>query len=438
MLFCSEKIFSHTEQIQNSVSQFVNEWLVQLGVADNTAAWLKVVVMLLAIVILSLLLDWITKKVVITFLKRAARRTKTLWDDALLKRRVLHRIIHIIPALIVYIFIPIALQEFNPIYYLVIQALAKVFIVFIVVLALDAFLNATHDIYLTFEISKTKPIKGYIQVVKIIIYLIGSVLMLSILINKSPWYFIGGLGAFAAVLILVFKDTLLSLVASIQISANDMLRPGDWISMPDFGADGDVVEINLTNVKVRNWDKTISSIPTYALISNSFKNWRGMEESGGRRIMRSILIDINTIKFCDQSTLEEFKKIVLIKEYIENKQKEIEQFNKTNNISDELPVNGRRQTNIGVFQEYLRQYIRNNPNLNPEMTHMVRQLEPTEKGVPVQIYLFSKVKTWVDYEKIQADLFDHIFAVLPFFELKPFQNPSGRDIQAALSIIHKD
>ena len=416
-----------TTEIQKTVSYHVNEWLTQAGVASDTASWLKTVVMIAAIILLSFLANWITKKIILGILNKIAKKTKTNWDDKLISRRVFHKLAHLAPALVVYLLAPVALLEYNELFYQVVQSAAKIYMVLVVLLSIDAFINAGHDIYQSYEIAKTKPIKGYLQVVKILIYLVAAILILSIFIGKSPWFLLGGLGAFAAVLMLVFKDSILGFTGSIQLSANDMVRPGDWISMPDFGADGTVIEMNLTTVKVQNWDKTISTVPTYSLITNSFKNWRGMEESGGRRIMRNIIIDINSIKFCSNEMIEKFKKFRLINEYVVNKEKELEEYNAKHNLDNSIVVNGRRQTNIGIFQEYLRRYLKENENIREDMTFLVRQLQPTELGLPIQIYVFSKIQAWVDYEKIQADIFDHALAVLPQFELLAFQNPSGRD-----------
>lgn len=420
------------DEIQRTVSNYVNDWLTQAGVADNTATWLKTVIIIVGIALLSFLANWITKKIILTVLNRIAKKTKTKWDDAIIERRVFHKLAHIAPAIVIYLLAPVALLEYKEWIYLVVQAGAKIYMVLIVLLSINAFINAGNDIYNTYEISKTKPIKGYLQVLKIVVYLIAAILIISILINKSPWYLLGGLGAFAAVLMLVFKDSILGFTGSIQLTANDMVRPGDWISMPDFGADGDVIEMNLTTIKVQNWDKTISTIPTYSLITNSFKNWRGMEESGGRRIMRNIIIDINSVKFCDEAMIERFKKFRLIKDYIENKEKELEEHNKKHDIDNAVVVNGRRQTNIGVFQEYLRQYLKANENIHEDMTFLIRQLQPTEQGLPIQIYVFSKVQAWVAYEQIQGDIFDHALAVLSQFELRAFQNPTGGDFEKAL------
>jgi miniconductance mechanosensitive channel len=246
---------------------------------------------------------------------------------------------------------------------------------------------------------------------------------------------IGGLGAFSAVLMLIFKDPILGFVGGIQLSVNKMLAPGDWISMPKFDADGTVIDISLTTVKVQNWDKSISMIPTYSLISDSFRNWKGMEESDGRRIKRWINIDVKSIRFCTPEMLQKFEKIEYLTYYIQHKQKELEEYNASRNVDNSIMVNGRRQTNIGVFRAYLVEYLRNHPNINPEMTLMVRQLQPTEKGLPIEIYGFSKIKAWEQYEAIQSDIFDHVLAVVPEFDLRIFQNRTGDDVAVAAALM---
>ncbi len=283
--------------------------------------------------------------------------------------------------------------------------------------------------YETLPVAKDRPIKGYIQIVQIIIYCAVIILVLSTILGKSPFKLLAGIGALAAVLILVFKDTILGFIAGIQLAANNMLQIGDWISMPKHHADGTVTEITLNTVKVQNWDKTISTIPTYALVSDSFENWRGMEESGGRRIKRHINIDMRTVKFCTPEMLKRFKKIIYLKEYIESKEKEIKNYNKENNIPDEIVVNGRRMTNLGTFRKYLEFYLKNHPMIHNDMTFLVRHLQPSEKGIPLEIYVFSKDLRWAYYESIQADIIDHVLAVIPEFDLSVFQNPTGEDFK---------
>ncbi|MEA3504866.1 MAG: mechanosensitive ion channel, partial [Bacteroidota bacterium] len=305
-----------------------------------------------------------------------------------------------------------------------------IYIIIVVLLAIDAFINSINNIYKeSFEISKSKPIKGYLQTVKIILFSLGGIIIISTAIGKSAIFLLSGLGALTAVLMLVFKDPILGFVGSIQLSANDMVRPDDWISMPDYGADGTVIDMNLTTVKVRNWDQTISTIPTYALVANSFQNWRGMEEGGGRRIMRSIKINVKSIKFCSPELLAKLKNNRLIADYLKEKEDELKKHNEKYDINPKVKINTRRQTNIGVFRNYLVNYLESHPQINRDMTLIVRQLETTETGLPLQIYCFTSEKAWVQYENIQSNIFDHILTVMPEFELELFQNPSGDDFK---------
>ncbi len=283
------------------------------------------------------------------------------------------------------------------------------------------------SIYNTFPISKTRHIKGYVQLVQILIVFIGILVIISVIFDAELKGLFLGLGTFAAVLLLVFKDTILGFVASIQVAMNNMVNPGDWISMPGRKTDGVVLEINLNTVKVQNWDKTISTIPTYALVSESFQNWKGMEESGGRRIKRSLSIDMTSVKFCSDEMINRFTRIQLLKDYIDSKEKELNEYNEKNKIDPSVLANGRRMTNLGIFRKYLEGYLHAHPLIHDKMTFLVRQLQPTDKGIPLEIYVFSKDQEWANYEAIQADIFDHILAVIPEFELKVFQNPTGSD-----------
>ncbi|HRY99117.1 MAG TPA: mechanosensitive ion channel family protein, partial [Bacteroidales bacterium] len=374
--------------------------------------------------------------IILRVLKIITRKTKTFWDDVLLERKVFNKLSHLVPALVVYMVAPAALENY-PVWLKITQSGMGIFMLAILLMVINSFLTAILDIYQNYEISKVKSIKGYVQVARIIAYFIIVILIIAILIGKSPILLITGLGAFAAVLLLIFKDTILGLVGSIQLSANDMVRPGDWITMPSFGADGTVTDIGLTTVKVQNWDKTISTIPTYALVSNSFQNWRGMEESEGRRIKRSVRIDMNSVMFCTEEMLNEFRRIHLIRDYIDRKEQELKDYNNSLGIDQSVVVNGRRQTNLGVFRAYLENYLRNNPHIHQNMTFVVRHLESQENGIPMEIYVFSKVKEWESYERIQADVFDHVLASIGHFGLRVFQNPTGVDMRS-IALSSKD
>jgi miniconductance mechanosensitive channel len=302
--------------------------------------------------------------------------------------------------------------------------------VLVIVMVIDAVINAFHEIYHRLPISKGRNIKGFIQVLKIIFYFVAIIFIISIFSGSPPKALMASLGALAAVFMFVFKDTILGFVASIQLSANKMVNVGDWISMPEYNADGDVIDINLTSVKVQNWDKTIASVPTYALVSQSFNNWKGMEESGGRRIKRSINIDMNSVGFLDETQKEKLRKFHLLHDYITQKEKEISEYNKSLKLDDSIVTNGRRMTNLGTFRAYLGNYLRSHPMVHQDMTFLVRHLQPTEKGIPLEIYVFSKDQAWANYEAIQADIFDHVLAIIPEFGLRVFQNPTGSDFQS--------
>jgi len=326
---------------------------------------------------------------------------------------------HLVPAIIIYVFAPDFVINM--------QLAAVIYMIIIGMLVINAFLSSVVDIYRTYEFARRTPIRGFMQVVKIVVFIAGGIIILGILVGRDPTKILAGFGAMTAVSMLIFKDAILGFVAGIQISANNMVHMGDWIAMPKYGADGDVIDITLTTVKVQNWDKTISTIPAYSLISDSFKNWRGMSESGGRRIKRAINLDMNTVRFCNPMMLDKFRHIEHIAEYIDAKQTEIDAYNTANNIDHTELVNGRRMTNVGTFRAYVIAYLKNHPKINQNMTFLVRQLHPTECGLPIEIYVFSSDTVWANYEAIQADIFDHILAVVPEFGLRVFQNPTGSD-----------
>ena len=377
---------------------------------------------------LAILADYIAKKILVSSIRHVFKRTKSTRDDILVKRKVFSRLSHLVPALIILYTADFIFGNYEN-FIGIVRSGCHIYIIIVILLVIDSFINALHEIYLTLPVSKNRPIKGYVQVVKIFVYFIAIIMILAVVFNQSPKGLLTGLGALAAVLLLVFKDTILGFVASIQLSANNMVKPGDWIEMPKYGADGTVMEISLNTVKVQNWDKTIATVPTYNLVSDSFTNWKGMEESGGRRIKRSINIDMQSVKFCTPEMIERFNKIQRLKNYIQDKTKEIKEFNKENNIDDSVLVNGRRMTNLGIFRIYIEEYLKNHPKIHQDMTFLVRHLQPTEKGIPIEIYVFSNDQAWANYEAIQADIFDHILAVIPEFDLQVFQNPTGNDFK---------
>ncbi|MDP6570864.1 MAG: mechanosensitive ion channel [Candidatus Marinimicrobia bacterium] len=371
---------------------------------------------------LSIIAYGITEKVILRLLTGMFKKTRTELDDILANRNIFNRLAYIVPALIFYNFAYLIPQISN-----FVQRGALSLMTLAGLLVLNSFLSAIGDIYQKTKYSERMHIKSYLQITKLIVNILGVVVIAAILIGKSPAWLLSGIGALTAVLMLIFKDTILSLVASLQISSNDLFKIGDWLEAPHFGADGDVVDIALHAVKIQNWDKTISVIPTYKLIDSAFKNWRGMSESGGRRIKRSLFIDLNSIRLCDDAMLDTFNRFELLKDYMGRKITEITQHNQTNNINTEELINGRRLTNVGCFRAYIESYLRSNSKINEDMTFLIRQLEPTSKGLPLQIYVFTNDTDWIRYEGIQADIFDHLLAVIPEFGLKVFQSPTGKD-----------
>ena len=377
----------------------------------------------LTVIIISFLLYLITRYIILKSISHFFKKTSTKLDDVLIEKGVLNRLSYLIPLIFIY-----NLKELLAMYIIVDRVLITL-ITLIFISSINAFINALSDIYSKSKYSNRLNIKSYIQVIKLFINIFGIIIIIALLTGKSPIYFLSGIGALTAVLMLIFKDTILSLVSSIQISSNDLFKIGDWIEAPQFGADGDVIDIALHSVKIQNWDKTISIIPTHKLTDSSFKNWKGMSDSGGRRIKRSIKIDMNSIKFCDNSMVERFKKFKVISDYINQKQSEINKHNIENNINEEGLINGRSLTNIGTFRAYIEGYLRNHANIHNEMTFLVRQLAPESDGLPIEIYVFSSDTNWVNYEAIQSNIFDHLLAVLSEFDLKVFQNPTGDDFR---------
>lgn len=406
--------------------------LTESGLSDSLVVFIENMTIILLTIGLAFLADFIVKKIIMNSITRLAKKSKNDWDDIFVERRVFNRLAHLAPALVIlfaqnYIFDAPKLLSF-------LQNLTQIYMIIIVLLVIDALLNTLHEIYHKLPISEGRNIKGFVQVVKIIFYLLAIIMIISIFSGDPPKALLGGLGAMAAVLMLVFKDTILGFVASIQLSASNMVNLGDWISMPKYNADGDVIDISLNTVKVQNWDKTIATIPTYALVTESFNNWKGMEESGGRRIKRSINIDMNSVAFLDDAQIRKFNKFFLLNKYISGKEKEIADFNLSLNLDDSIVTNGRRMTNLGTFRVYLENYLHKHPKINQEMTFLVRHLQPTDRGLPIEIYVFSNDQAWANYEAIQADIFDHILAIIPEFGLRVFQVPTGSDLQSLSSL----
>ena len=372
---------------------------------------------------------FLIKKVVQRIVQKAVKKTQNSWDNELLKSKIFTWVSLMVPTVIIWKFGKRAFLNDN--YSAVIHSFGALATVILGFLALNSLLNIAERIYRRFEISRKFPIRGFIQVVKIILSICAGIFVVSIVIGKSPLTLFAGLGAMSAVLMFIFKDSILGLVAGIQLSANQMVARGDWIEVPKFGADGEVLDVALTTVKVRNWDKTITTLPTYALISDSFKNWRGMSQSNVRRIKRSLCIDLQTVKFVDDSLLAKFKEISLLKDYITEKEREVDSWNAERSFNEDNVANARVLTNIGTFRAYVVAYLRNHAQIAQDETVLVRQLQPTEYGLPIEIYVFSKDNRWVEFEAIQSDIFDHFFSVLPEFDLKVFQRPSGSNFTVA-------
>lgn len=387
---------------------------------------------LVAVALLTLcaLGNLITKRVIVRLIHKITRTTRVKWDEILSDRGVFIRLSHLVPGLILY---HGAYLFEEPLTVLWMQRMALAYVGLCVAASLHALLNGIQDIYRSLQDANVKPITGYVQTAQLVLWLGAIIYAVATLMGRSPVGFLTGLGALSAILMLVFKDTILGLVAGVQLTANDMVRLGDWIEMPKYGADGDVIDITLHTVMVRNFDQTITTIPAHALIVDSFKNWRGMHESGGRRIKRSLMVDMHTVKFCEPELLEKFAKVQVLKDYISERRKQIDQWNTENQIDVTCPLNGRRITNLGTFRAYITDYLKNHPAIHQTgMVFLVRQMEPTEKGVPLEIYVFTKDTRWPVYEGVQGDIFDHLIAAAPWFDLSIFQAPSGSDVRSRL------
>ncbi|GAB4373860.1 MAG: mechanosensitive ion channel [Calditrichia bacterium] len=393
------------------------------------------IITLLGMLLFFFLVYLLTHKIILRVIAKLVQRTPTRFDDLLLQTRFFKYLAFLVAFIVLHNFaylLPAAREN--------IERFARAGILLFILLMISSILNLIHLIYDRMQTSRRKSIKGYLEIIKIIIFVMGGIFIIGILTGQSPWVLMSGIGALTAIIILIFRDTILSFVASLQINSYDLIRIGDWIEAPKFGADGEVTDIALHTIKIQNWDKTISIIPTHKLLQETFKNWRGMQQTGGRRIKRSIYIDINSIRFCNEEMLNKYKNITLLKNYIEKKQAEIEAYNRERQVDPRHPVNARRMTNIGTFRAYLEAYLQNHPRVHPGLISMVRQLPSGPQGLPIEIYLFTNETAWKTYEAIQADIFDHIFAVLPEFDLRIFQYPSGKDLQPSLNspLLHGD
>ena len=412
-----------------NIKHFFYKQLINIGTSETTAKYLNMVALLIVLLIIVLIVDYIARKTIRIISQKISSSSKTKFDDLLISNKAPRNIAHIVPLIIALELIPIVFSDFlyaeN-----IIQKGLRAFGIILTLWIVRSLLNTLKDFFKTLPKLKDKPVDSYIQVFMIFAWIAGLVLVFAIITGTPIWKFFTALGAASAVILLIFKDTIMGFVASIQISTNDMVRIGDWITFEKYGADGDVIEINLATVKVQNFDKTITTIPTYALISDSFKNWRGMVNSDGRRIKRALHIKLESIHYLDDSQIEKLKRINLLTEYLEKKQEKIAKYNQENSINKDLAINGRNLTNLGVFRKYIETYVSEHTAINQDMMIMARQLAPTTQGIPIEIYAFSSDKRWQNYEYIMADIFDHLIAAVPYFDIELFELPNSTSFKA--------
>jgi len=399
-------------------------WLISQGVNEDIAHYVRLSILLGVLTALLFIIEFIARKIVVGGVKRIFTLTTNKWDDVLVEKKVFNRLAHLFPAMAVYWLAPFVFIDFQFLTPIILK-FVDVYVVGVILMVFISFFNALEYYFSNSKKFKDKPIESYFQLAKLIAYFIAGIFILSVLLGKSPIYLLSAFGAMTAIIMLIFKDTILGFVASIQIAANDMLRVDDWLEMSKYGADGDVIKITLNTVKVRNWDKTITTIPTYALVSESFKNWRGMEDTGARRIKRHIYIRPKSIEFVDVKMLDKFRHFQLLESYIIERQKEIEEYNSINNTDKKETINGRNLTNIGVFRKYGELYLLNHKEVNNDLTLMVRQLQSNQYGLPLEIYCFANTTEWVEYENIQSDIMDHLLASAESFGLEVYELNGG-------------
>ena len=405
----------------------IDSILIGWGISPDTAVIIDEFIALALILLIAFAADMLCRKVLLRVIARIVKKTKATWDDILFDHSVMVHLSRMVAPVVIYLCIPVAFAGSTAMVF--VQRLCLIFIIITFLSFVNSFLKAAYSVYSEMESLRGRPLKGLLQILQVLLWFIGGIVVVSVLIGQSPLALLAGLGASAAVLMLVFKDSIMGFVSGVQLSANDMLKVGDWITMPKYGANGYVIEVTLNTVKVRNFDNTITTIPPYLLVSDSFQNWRGMRESGGRRVKRSINIDMTSVRFCTSEMLDKYRKIQLLKDYIDQTEEVVRVYNEENHIDNDILVNGRRQTNLGVFRAYLTAYLKSLPVVNTELNCMVRHLQPTDHGLPVELYFFSNVKDWIPYEAVQADVFDHVLAIIPEFDLRVFQSPSGADFK---------
>lgn len=407
-----------------------------LGVEGVAATVISRGSVVILVVVLALLADIVARRFIVRVLHSMFRRTRATWDDRIAERGVLLRLSRIAPALVIFAAGGV-IAPGTPWVGEAIRRITTAWIVLAAGLTVDAAINVFHDLYQEQPYSKKRPIKGLVQLAKVVLFLVAGVIVVTTVLNQSPLGILSGLGAMSAVLLLVFRDSILGFVSGVQISANNLVEIGDWIEMPKYDADGDVIDITLQSIKVQNWDKTITTIPIYALVSDSFRNWRGMSESGGRRIKRSISIDMRSVTFVNDEMLARYRRFSRIRDYLDARQAEIDRYNVEHAIDLSDSVSGRRMTNLGVFRAYVQAYLHSHPLVRQDMTLLVRQLPPTATGLPIEVYLFSADQAWANYESIQADIFDHLLAVIPEFDLRVYQQPAGSELEAIAAAVRE-
>jgi miniconductance mechanosensitive channel len=427
-------------QLIQKMAAFLEQWVAALlndaGVSEAWAAYLRVLVLLTLFLVAAGIIFWISRKIIRGWLHQLVKKTPYNWDDLLAEHRVFDSVAHVIPTILLRLSAAYIFRDFTALQPYIIKitdaylALLGMNLVISLVRIMEIHLAGT-------ELFKDKPLASYFQLLRILIYIATGFVILSIVMDSSPFVFLGALGTMTAVVLLIFKDTILGLVASVQISSNNMVRVGDWVEMPKYNADGEVIAINLHTVKVQNWDRTITMVPTHFFVSDSFKNWRGMYESGARRIKRSVFLNAQSVRFVDAPTRERFKRYQLIADFITERQYDIEQYNKEQQIDTSVLINGRRMTNLGIFRKYVEFYLQKHPKVRKDMHLVVRQLATEGKGIPVEIYCYVTETALENYEAIQSDIFDHLYAVIPFFELDIFQQPGGQDISAAIAMLSR-
>lgn len=407
--------------------ELMNRWLLACGLSASGADRLDQMMVFALLLLFAFGMDFICRIILLRVVAALVKRTRVTWDDILFDRSVLVHLSRMVAPLVLSVTIPMAFAGVQSVALSLIGRFCDILILVTFLSFVNALLKAIYTVYSAQEQFRDRPLKGLLQTVQVALWFVGGIVVIALLLDKSPLSLLAGLGASAAVLMLIFKDSIMGVVSGVQLSANDMLKVGDWIAMPKYGADGTVIEVTLNTVKVRNWDNTITTIPPYLLVSDSFQNWRGMQESGGRRVKRSVNIDMNSVRFCTPQMLDKYRRIKLLADYIDQTEQVIKAYNAEQEIDNSILVNGRRQTNLGVFRAYLNAYLHNLPGVRDDMTLLVRHLQPTDHGIPIELYFFTRTTQWELYEKIQADVFDHLLAIVPEFDLRVFQSPTGAD-----------